>query len=285
VHDATCQVCSSPSGDAANLCRVHTDDLVAELKAVPDLLAELDITITRQNRTTAERNGGRSSTTPLPWNEHASAVRSDLWSTLGAWAHDVSKLGEDERDRITDVDTYDTAGVADWLVRNVATLRMHGEAGTAHEEIIDAVRQARRAIDTPPEQVAYGKCLNDEDRDAPCEEYLYGLPGKDFVYCRVCGAKHNTALRKDWMLEQVRILIGTATEVAGYLRLAGVKVTADRVRGMAARDRFHPAQFDEKERPLYRVSDVLVAIGDRYKRRSKTEGDDGPDLQRSNPAA
>lgn len=268
---AECTACTAPTGDDGLLCRTHTDDLVRELDDVAEhLVAELDITITRQNRTVAERNGSRSTTRPLPWNEHASTARSELWSTLNAWALDVSRLGEDERDRLADVDQHDIGGVASWLIRNIATLRQHQEAGTAHDEIVDAIKRARWAIDRPPDQVTYGPCLNDEDRDEPCRAYLYAQPGTDWVRCRDCGARHETAARKTWMQEQARDMLGTATEVAGYLRLAGVKVTADGIRGMAARDRFVPAQLDAKGHALYRVSDVLTAVGDRYKRRGKT---------------
>jgi hypothetical protein len=183
----------------------------------------------------------------------------------------VSKLGEDERDRITDVDTYDTAGVAQWLIRNISTLRQHAEAGTAHDEILDAIVQARRAIDRAPDQVTYGPCKNDEDRDEPCEEYLYGIPGKDWVYCRACGAKHSTAARREWMLESIRGMTGTAVEVAGFLKLAGLKVTVDAIRGMAARARILSVGVGKNDRALYRCSDVIAAAGDRYKRKGKRD--------------
>lgn len=288
MHDTnTCNVCAAPSGDRLNLCITHTDDLTAELRAVADLVAELDITITRQNRSTAARDGARSATTPLPWNEHASATRSNLWSTLNAWALDVSKLGEDERDRLVEVDQHDIAGVAQWLVRNMPTLRQHPEAGQAHEELIDAIRQARRAIDRAPDEVAYGKCLNDENLDEPCQSYLYGVPGKDYVNCRLCGARHGTAARREWMLEHVRGMTGTAVEVSGFLKLAGVKVTVDTVRGMAARSRILSVGVGKNDRALYRCSDVIAAAGERYKRTRKRDDapDKPPDLQRSNPAA
>jgi hypothetical protein len=289
VHDTnTCQVCSAPAGDRLNLCITHTDDLLAGLGQVPDLVAELDVTITRQNRTTAGRNGSRSTTRPLAWNEHASIKASELWSTLSAWALDVSKRGEDERDPLADVDTYDTPGVSDWIRRNISTLRQHPEAGTAHEELIDAIRQARRAIDRPADEVAYGKCLNDEDLDEPCQLYLYGPPGKDYVHCRGCGARHSTSARREWMLDHIRGMTGTAVEVSGFLKLAGVKVTVDAVRGMAARGRILSVGVGKNDRALYRCSDVIAAAGERYKRKGKRGGADAehpPDLQRSNPAA
>jgi hypothetical protein len=261
--------CSAPSGDDAYLCRTHTDTLVAELRDVPDLYADLDVTITRQNRTTAERNGGRSSTRPLPWNEYASEARTELWSTLNAWALDVSQLGEDERDHLVDVNQHDVPGVARWLVRNIATLRLHAEAGTAHAQIIGAIHRARQAVDRPPDEVTYGPCLYTEEGRVPCQRYLYGPPGKDFIRCRQCGAEHSTAARKEWMLENVRAMTGTAVEVSAFLTLAGIKVTVNSIRSMATRGRIPTAGTGKNDRTLYRFSDVIDAAGDRYKRREK----------------
>src|SRR3954470_7008113 len=74
-----CGVCTAPTGDGACLCRTHTDDLRNRLTGVPgrligvaELVAELDITVTRQARTAQQSEGGRSTERPLAWNENAS---------------------------------------------------------------------------------------------------------------------------------------------------------------------------------------------------------------------
>lgn len=267
-----CGVCAAPCGDDGYLCKTHTDDLTADLTTAPALVVDLDVTITRQARLQSASDGGRSTERPLPWNEHASSKAFELNTTLNAWALDTSRVAEDERDQLIHVHHSDTAAVAEWLGRNISTLRRHPEAGTAHDEITNAIREARRAIDRPAEQAAYGPCHNTGDPDqphGPCPAYLYGPPGKPVVTCRACGAHHDTTARRQWMLDYTRDMLGTATEVAGYLRVAGVTTTPDAVRALASRDRIIAVAEDARARPLYRYSDVIAAISDKYKRRPK----------------
>jgi hypothetical protein len=260
-------VCSSPTGDDAYLCKIYTDDLTRELHTVPALVQELEVTVTRQARITAEKHGGRSAERPLPWNEHAATAASDLSTTINAWALDTSRLGEDERDPLAEHRYTDTAAVAAWLARNLRTLRQHEEAGQAHDELTNAIREARRAVDRPLDQEVYGQCLAELEDDTTCREYLYAAPGRATITCRGCGSQHDAAKRRAWMFLHVRDMIGTIREVVACLTLGGVKTSEDKVRLMAARCRFFPAGQDSTGRPLYRVSEVLTAIEDRYKHR------------------
>jgi hypothetical protein len=263
-----CTICSSPTGDSGRLCRTHTDELLRDLNSVPDLVAELDITRTRQARITAEKHGGRSAERPLPWNEHAAARAFELNATLNAWALDTSKLAEDERDRLAEHHHADTSAVARWLARNIRTLRQHQDAGQASDEITDAIREARRAIDRPLDQEIYGKCMATLDGDdALCEAYLYATHGKTHVICPGCGSIHDTEKRRAWMFEQVRDMLGNVREVVACLKLGGINTTEDRVRSMATRGRFLPRGINGRDQHLYRVSEVLAAIEDRYRHR------------------
>lgn len=277
-----CGVCSAPTGDDGRLCREHTSQLVAELatvsahwetrqgreERVPGLAEELETTTTRQDRIAAEQHGGRSATSPLPWNEHAAGKAVDLNLIINAWAGAVSQIGEDERDLLRPIHHSETALVAQWLARNVGTLRRHEEAGAAFRELTEAISDARRAIDRPLDMAAYGPCGNPES-DPPCEAYLYALPGKDWISCRGCGARHEAAVRKAWMQDYASDMLGTATEVAGYLRLTGISTTSATVRAMADRGRIQHHGHTKRGHPLYRIADVIAAIGERYKRKVK----------------
>lgn len=278
-----CGVCSAPAGDDGHLCRAHTGQLIEELatvsphwedrqgrrERVPGLAEELEVSTTRQDRIAAEKHGGRSASSPLPWNEHTSGKAIELNLTLNAWARDVSLLGEDERDPLLPIHHSETALLAEWLVRNIGTLRRHDEAGQAFHDLTDAISDGRRAIDRPPDMETFGPCKN-PDVTPPCPEYLYALPGKDWVTCRGCGARHETEVRREWMRGQADGWMGTATEVAGYLRLTGISITPATVRAMADRGRIQNQGFTERGNyPLYRISDVIIAIGERYKRRVK----------------
>lgn len=261
-----CGVCSAPAGDDAYLCRTHTDDLARDLGAVPDLVAELDITLTRQARVTSERHGGRSAERPLPLNVHASEKASILNSTINAWALDTSRLAEDERDQLAGNHYTDTAAVAAWLARNLHTLRMHAEAGQAHDELTNAIREARRAVDRPLDYMPLGECGNDDELDPPCKAILYGHPERHYATCRDCGARHRIETRLEWMLDHLRGRLVTIPEAVGIAYLAGKRTTEDKLRLMASRGRFL-AVGSSDGKPTYRMSEVLKALEERYKHR------------------
>jgi hypothetical protein len=255
-----CSICGSPCGDQANLCRTHTDQLAADLATVPELVAELQITLTRQDRVTAEKHGGRSATKPLPWNEHASQRAFELNTTLNAWALDTSKLAEDERDPLIEQHHSDTAGVARWLGRNLRTLRQHQDAGQALDEITDAIHEARRAIDRPVERVFAGPCGEPDEYDQPCKEDLYAAPGKATATCRACGARHDMQVRREWMLENIEDQVAYSGLLAGLVTNLGVPIASSTIRKYASAGRIKVISVDSRRRPLYRIGDVLDIV-------------------------
>lgn len=267
-----CQVCSAPTGDDGYLCRTHTEDLRDQLAGVEALVAELDVTITRQARTTRPSEGGRSPERPLPWNENASARAFELNATLNAWALDVSKLAEDERDWLIHVHHSDTTAVGQWLVRNLSTLRMHREAGIAYDELRESIREARRAIDRPADPVPFGPCNQVFPDGTVCQEILYGQLDRQHVKCRACDTMHPTRERLTWMLEHLRGMLATLPELVTIASLAGKRTTEDKLRLMADRGRFDRVGIDAAGKPTFRVSDALKALDERYKHRPKVAG-------------
>lgn len=195
---AGCLRCGSPTGDDGSLCRTCTFKLSADLREVPTYLwAELQITITRQDKLmpTSDRPGGEK---PMVWNENASQVAWELQATLNAWCLDVSRLGEDERDLLAPIPQHDVPELARWLVRNMHTLRQHGEAGTCFEEIVDAIRRGRRAIDRPENRTRFqvGPCPETVE-DGACDGEVWAfIPTSEdkisFMKCLGCGAEWDT---------------------------------------------------------------------------------------------
>lgn len=262
-----CGVCGAPAGDDAYLCKLHTADLLCNLQAVPELVTELEVTITRQARITAEKHGGRSAETPMPWNEHAAACASDLNTTLNGWSLDVSRLSEDERDCLAANHYSDTPAVATWLARNLHTLRLHEGAGQAHSELTRVIREARWAIDRPLDYMPLGECGNDEALDTACTRIVYGHPERQYATCRDCGARHRITARLEWMLKLLRERLVTLPEAVGVADLAGKRTTEDKLRLMASRRRFLRAGTSEDGEATYRMSEVLQALEERYKHR------------------
>lgn len=270
-NTAGCQVCSSPTGDSLNLCGTHTDEVRTQLADVEHLVAELEVTVTRQARTAPDNQGVRSPETPLPWNEAASDAAFVLNTTLNAWSLDVSRIAEDERDHFQPIPYTDTIAVAQWLARNLHTLRQHPEAGTAHNEIINAIREARRAIDRPQDPIPFGECGHIFEDGHVCQEILYGHLDRPHVKCRACATPHKVANRLEWMLGHIRGMLGTIPELVVFAHLAGKRTSEDKLRLMASRGRFL-AVGSKGSLPTYRVADVLKAIDERYKHRPKVAG-------------
>lgn len=169
----TCQ-CGRPV-DGATLCNTCTAALVADLQDVPDLAAELDVTLARQARF-GERNGGRSADKPLPYDVRASEAGWVLRNTLTGWARVIieemaipgpgrpipAPNGANGYPRQgADIPT---AQIATWLAGHVSALRTHPAAGEAAEEIHGAVDQARRAVDAPANRarIPIGPCPEDD---------------------------------------------------------------------------------------------------------------------------
>lgn len=252
--------CGSAVDSGLYLCTSHSAQLAEVLSGVPALVRDLEVTITRQNRTSSERHGSRSSTTPLPWNEHASIAAVTLAEALNSASIAVAEAEQHDGDRLTEVGAYDTANLARWLGRNSDTLRRLPEAGDLYARLCDAVTVARRATDRPPERVPYGRCgAEDPETGVECPEYVYGRRGAPYVRCR-CGATHEAAVRRDWMLSQCRNLDGTAPQLASWLLMFDINATPDGVRSMARRKRDRiPERGRVGDSPLYRLVDVFAA--------------------------
>jgi len=161
-----------------------------------------------------------------------------------------------------------------FLAGNLPKLRTHPSAGEAHHQLTGVIRKARGVIDRPPDQVTYGLCGNDDPDETgkatrvPCDAYLYASPHeKRVIRCRKCGAQYSVEQRKEWMLRYVSSMAGTASEVANYLRLAGMKVSVDTVKGLRNRNRILPLPGTN----LFRFSDVIDAVSHRYQHRSKAK--------------
>lgn len=139
-----CGLDDRPTPDGARLCRACTTRLARDLDAVPELVADLLITVSRQDhvQATQPRRGGG---TPLAFNAGASDELTDLRYYLGSWARCMAE------DLGLTFDTPDTpAAHATWLTGRLRLIRHHGAADDLSTEIGHAVAHARRAVDVEP---------------------------------------------------------------------------------------------------------------------------------------
>lgn len=255
-----CDLCGADVGDLAHVCTRCAQGLQHDLAAVPELVDELDVVLTRQARMGAGGGGSRSSEPPLPFDVTASAVGGDLAAVLGVWC----ALVVDQRGLAAPLPG--SAACARWLARHIEWLRHHVAGGEAVTEVRDAVRAVRRLIDRPEGRVYAGLCNE-------CGAALYARPGAAEVVCRACVTDERELVfdvveRRRWMLAELEDQVGSSSYVAMVAAILGVKVSPSTVRVWAKRGKLSPCEYEPplkeggEPRPLYRVGDV-VAVASR----------------------
>jgi hypothetical protein len=256
-----CQVCTRPAPDA-QLCRSCVDQLAVELRAVPWLVDQLTITLTRQARV-SDRNGGRSSENPLPFHLAASIDLETLRDGLAAWAGAVAEQ------RGIQVDAArDPRELARWLRRWIGELAQHPDASELHGDILAMTHAARRTIDRAPDLRFVGPCDGHRASTPPtepsgCGEDLYvGVNAREAV-CRTdgCGAVYGIQDRRTWLREQAEDQLRTARQLAYELPwIAGVVINVKTIGMWAARGkitRYLPHPNDEDQASRFRVGEVI----------------------------
>jgi hypothetical protein len=130
--------------------RVGQRALVSLLREIPDLVDDLAITVTRQDRTAkgGVRIRSGSDEQPLPLNVTASAASDGLRNELAGWARHVC-----ESRGITYEGSDSIIGIGKWLDQNVVSLAMTEGSEKAYDDIEGAMGRCRRAMDLPADDV------------------------------------------------------------------------------------------------------------------------------------
>ncbi|MER7212469.1 hypothetical protein ABT340_35900 [Streptosporangium sp. NPDC000239] len=266
------------------VCRACSTGLLRDLTDVPSLDLHLDLALTRQAK--LGTSGGRAEAsdeidpeigltlrrTPLPWDQRAREARDVLRSALVGWVRVL--LADDERPgptcqacdhpscvwiaaSRTPADTL--PALARWLIRQRRALLAHPAVEEAVDELADAVRQARRAIDRPADRVYAGPCNQ-------CGQDLLASPGARAVTCRTCELEYDIHGRQKWMREHIKDQLAHSTAMSGMLHQLGVDVPASTIRYWGQGRRLPSRGTDQRGRPLYRVGDVLELNAQRLAR-------------------
>ncbi|EME14795.1 hypothetical protein G419_25252 [Rhodococcus triatomae BKS 15-14] len=125
--------------------------IVDLLREIPELIEDLAVTISRQDRLGTggpQISSGSYKERPLVFNEFASDAADHLHGILGSWARYVL---EERGSAAWPEDS--TLTIARWLDHNVVSLAMTPGSEECLGELRDAVRRVRRAVDLPPEKV------------------------------------------------------------------------------------------------------------------------------------
>lgn len=283
MNDETCarpagdSTCGWPIHDHGYLCdtetthgRDHTgcrDLLARDLGDVAALAEELEVNLTRQARR-GERSGGRSAEVPLPFDYRASEDTYVLRTCLSAWCRVVTEQrGEPVAGPVDDT----PASMAALLLRNLPWIVRNPLAPEAYDEITYAVRVTRRVIDRAEDRSYAGTCGAETSGEA-CTDELWARPKAATVVCRTCGAEHDVAERRTWLLDAVEDRLAPASLIAAAVTRLGQPVTSERVRQWARRGRIVARGHEGDERPLYRVGDVLDLLAGEAARHAGKRG-------------
>lgn len=232
------------------LCGNCTSRLKAQLLALPGLLRELHITLTRQSRM---GGSGKINERPLPFDVAASEVTDVARMTLSTW--------------VRELDFGDTTNLADnprawclWMSDRMERIRGHQAAEEIADEIDHLTKIVKQAIDRPADLEFVGKC-------GICESDLYAKQGSVEGYCRKCKAEgvtttYNPGEKRDEILAQLEHRWGTVTECTRILLNYGLEVSVQTIKDWRRPNKHGIVKLAERGvnsegHSLYRFGDVM----------------------------
>ena len=241
--------CSRPPVNGY-LCLTCFEILRRDLDSIPQLLADLEVTICRQDKLT-EPSGRSTDERPLPLRIGPMEARRDLAATLDVWATHL------QRGSIYLTDVAEVAAYAGNYIRsNLGRVQIDEKAGDLADEIGYAVIMAWRTVDKPLAHQFVGPC-------DLCGSDLYAHPRAEEVKCRnePCDAVYDVQARRDWLLELSSDRLATATDISRALPgLLQQQLTAATIRGWARYGKItpHPPLPDRPRDPVYKIGQVIA---------------------------
>jgi hypothetical protein len=200
-----CSVDGRPTSDL-RLCNGCLDQLKAELRAIPDLVAQLEVTLTRQARI-GERNGPRSTETPLPYHAGASVDLETITTTLHMWCRTIAEKRGVQLDA-----EPEPVQLSRWLLRYPTEAAQLEDAHELFENIHAMTKAARRTIDLAPDRRFLGPC-----DECGAELYIWCTPNRipETVHCTTeeCPFTARVEERRGYLLEKAGNQLLTAHEM------------------------------------------------------------------------
>lgn len=238
-----CQWCAAQSGAA--LCLECVGRFAERARRARWLVRQIEINVTRQSQAgTRFREGGRSTETPLVFDDAASEAAWVLDNTLASIARrcmDAWGFGP--------VDPDDLAG---WLEDHAVYVARVDDAGDMLGELDSAVRLCLEAIDNRQGRRIYiGDCR--------CGTAVYGDEDQgELAGCRRCGEIFRVAESRQANRNAGRELLVTADEAAKYAgSLYGVQITAKIIRVWGSRGKIEGRGRDRQGVTVYRLGDIV----------------------------
>ncbi|MEV8615677.1 hypothetical protein AB0383_48630 [Amycolatopsis sp. NPDC051373] len=257
-NQCTVGACGRPTQDV--ICAGHTAELVAALKSVPDLHADLEITLARRHKVSGSTEGRRGVTTPVMFHEAASETLRALERVVWHWAHTFHSANKHLSSPPKTVQA-----ACEWMARFPALIASLDGAGDMWEDLARETRNARRVIDLPASLSYRGECGAPLDIGV-CLQALYAPSDAVTVWCRTCGAEWDAAERRDLLAGQVADACMNATRASQVLAAVGIAIASATIRtygrprmvgGVQLPPKLVAVGRDQRGHPTYRVGDVL----------------------------
>lgn len=230
--------------------------LKAAILDLPDLAAELEITITRQHSPTI--NHTRHNTAGLCFNIEASKASDQALKQLQLAATTATIAGLATRRHPARPGTraqIETAAVTlyEALGNNLAG---HPVAQTVTQAVLEARRIIFTAIDTRQSLVFYGICEATWEDGQQCGHELKARKNMHRIKCHGCGTWYDKQELQDYFLEKAAQHTATVKQIVNALAggLYNLNVKESTIRTWISRGKLHPAPGETNK---YRIGDVL----------------------------
>ncbi|POH58283.1 hypothetical protein [Arthrobacter glacialis] len=227
--------------------------LTTHLSRIPELLRDLDITITMQAKTGGTCGGGGVS--PKERNVFhvgASEIRSKYHALLSGLCIIIDKdLGRFEY-------VTDTTKLAHKAKAHAGWLATHDEANDWVRELDHLARERNRVVGRPAEgRVFAGQCPTEEGGQT-CNTPLFTNQGEPNARCPKCKATWDARTWRQEALQAAGIHQGTAAEIS---RAVSDPVTMEgilpaTIRQWASRGKLAPIGHNHLGKPVYQIRKV-----------------------------
>ncbi len=252
---SACPSCGCEQG-AGLLCAAETGRLERDLGDVAAIVADLDISLSKQARIGNSSGPGGLARERTPINVGAMQVADNLGNVLTTWARDVVS-----EHLSAPTPPAPSVHAAFALLRHIDAIRRHPAVDELMDEITDAIAQARRIVDRPADRQYLGQCMV-EFEGVACTEEVYARQGAGHTTCKVCGITHDVAERQLALLAEAHDRLFTVQEAAQVIGSFGERpITESTIRNYISKGQIgYHGKVGGKS--VIRLGDLLIVIAE-----------------------
>lgn len=210
-----CEIDAEQPATTGHLCPTHADDLHMLITRIPDLITELDTTITRQSAQIRGVTGGGDGDAAMPFHVGASITRTKL---VGHLAGLVAAAGRTTRD-------LTPTGQALTALRALPTIAAHPLIGELYTGLSGLIIEATNMIDVQDAGIVVGEC--DCQPSGYKQPLLVATGMAQVVDCPACQSRWYVpeliAARQD-RVDEARNERMPVTQAAKYLQAMGYRI-------------------------------------------------------------